>query len=739
MPPKRAAKRNEPVARSSEGPGSYFPGALNAEAANPLPDVATMQSWGYGSSTASPLPRQMQAQPEMRLAQMAESIETGVKGVRDRDQATQEDSGNANERGRRNSRSATQSASVNASPVRRGRKREPTPDEAQLHGALREATANAEEEDDDDDGRSTATPTPPIPHALTTASSPVPPPPYPNLPSHEPLYPSPFHRFGSPPRPGTPLGDQESDRFENESLISWGVERDIHEDDLQRTRPARYREKGKTITQPPRRFSGLAFANETIQEEDEPESVMSVEKSPTPQPAPAPTPRNQRKNQPSPPSEPQPQPRPQPQPQSQPEPKSEPEPEPEPQREPSTAPTRTIIPRPLREPSFHDPTPPLSESVGSRVKSGIQAIPKASFSFPQSQGSRIVSILLLAALSVFTAYSFSDTLAAIPREISSCFPLSRPSPYIPFNATGMEAINSLSKHVARIDTRVSSLSGELNLVRMEVENIPPPTTVIESAPARTAVPTPKVNFLTRGMGVVIDPHKTSPTVGSPGFWKRLSERTIGIIPGFGPFQEQPPLMALERWEDVGDCWCSAPNSGVSQLSVKLGRSIVPEEVVVEHIPKGASIDSNAAPKEMELWAHFVAISEDSSADDSSSWLSSFLSLSSSTKKQKPSSQQDSLISGDKFSLHENVMSIIRSAYRDEPEPSFSGDKKIGPDFYRVGRWMYDIDGTNHVQEFTLDAIIDEPAIRVDHVVVRVKSNWGAGSTCLYRVKLHGHT
>lgn len=736
MPPKRAAKRNEPVARSSEGPGSYFPGASNAETANPLPDVATMQSWGYGSSTASPLPRQMQAQPEMRLAQMAESIETGVKDARDRVQATQENSGNANGRDRRNPRSARRSASVTASPVRRGRKREPTPDEVQLHGALREATANAEE--DDDDGRSTATPTPPIPHALTTASSPVPPPPYPNLPSHEPLYPSPFHRFGSPPRPGTPLGTQESDRFENESLISWDVERDIHEDDLQRTRPARYREKGKTITQPPRRFSGLAFTNETIQEEDEPESEVSVEKSPTPQPAPAPTPQNQRENQPSPPSEPQPRPLLQPQSQLQSQP--EPEPEPEPQPEPSTAPTRTIIPRPLREQSFHNPTPPLSESVGSTVKSGIQAIPRTSFSFRQSQGFRIVSILILAALSVFTAYSFSDTLAAIPREISSCFPPKRQPPYIPFNAIGMEAINSLSKHVARIDTRVSSLSGELDLVKTDVENIPPPTTVIESAPARTAVPTPKVNFLTRGMGVVIDPHKTSPTVGSPGFWKRLSERTIGTIPGLGSFQEQPPLMALGRWEDVGDCWCSAPGSGISQLSVKLGRPIVPEEVVVEHIPKGASIDSGVAPKEMELWARFVAISEDSATDDSSSWLPSFLSSSlSSSKKQNPFAQQDFLISGDKFSLHENVISIIRSAYRDEPELSFSGDKKIGPDFYRVGRWMYDIDGTNHVQEFTLDAIIDEPAIRVDHVVLRVKSNWGSGSTCLYRVKLHGHT
>lgn len=84
------------------------------------------------------------------------------------------------------------------------------------------------------------------------------------------------------------------------------------------------------------------------------------------------------------------------------------------------------------------------------------------------------------------------------------------------------------------------------------------------------------------------------------------------------------------------------------------------------------------------------------------------------------------------------MDTLRQAYPREPETAYSDDPLLGPSFYRVGRWQYDINGENHVQRFSLDAVIDIPALRVDKVVFRVKSNWGAENTCLYRLRLYGH-
>lgn len=693
------------------------------------------------------MPRELQAKSKMKVTDVAQSIESGVKSARDRDQADQQNSGNANGRNSRNTRS---SASAN-----RG-KREPTPDQVQLIGALREATNSPNGNGDDDESsqdQSTKTPSPPVPNNLWMFSSPAP---APVLPSNEPLYPSPL-LHGAPPRQETPVASspqQQDDYLENESIISWNVERDVHEDDLQRTRPARYRSEpqGKNITAPPRRISGFAFANQTIQEEDEPSSEVSVEKSPTPQPPPEPT--TGRRAQPRPPSEPRYEPEPEPEPKPEPEPEHEPEsgsesesepvpvPVYEPEPEPSTAPTRTILTRsPIRgstqESSYRDSTPALSEqSVRSAVKSRIQAIPKVSVSLRQSPAARIIAFITLAVLSVFTVYSFSGSLIEISEDLISHLPFRR-SPYIPLNVTGMEAIDYLSRNVARIDRRVSVLSGDLDIVRSEVENIPPPTTVVESVPVRTATAMPKTNFLTTGLGMAVDHRRTSPTIGDPvNYMSRTLQRFTNLFhkPKEGDRMSQPPLAAVAPWEDVGDCWCSVPSDGMWQLSLEMGLPIVPEEVVVEHHP--ASINPSVAPKEMELWAQFVIVPENSAANtsqSSSSWIP-FMS-SKDTSKQPP----ESSVSSDDFSLTDHVMNTIRLANRDEPESAFSDDKLLGPSFYRISRWTYDIHSTDYVQDFSLDAIIDEPAIRVNHVVFRVKSTWGSeDANCLYRLKLHGH-
>lgn len=93
MPPKRAVNRRDgPVARSNDnGTRSYLAEISGPQATNPnLPNIPAKPSWGYGSSTAPVIPRQLSIKSGMNVDDMAESIESGVKSAQDRDENGQE-------------------------------------------------------------------------------------------------------------------------------------------------------------------------------------------------------------------------------------------------------------------------------------------------------------------------------------------------------------------------------------------------------------------------------------------------------------------------------------------------------------------------------------------------------------------------------------------------------------------------------------------------------------------------
>jgi hypothetical protein len=205
------------------------------------------------------------------------------------------------------------------------------------------------------------------------------------------------------------------------------------------------------------------------------------------------------------------------------------------------------------------------------------------------------------------------------------------------------------------------------------------------------------------------------------------------------------MAALESWSDTGDCWCGAPRDGVTQLSVVLQYPIVPEEFVVEHIPFGATLDPYAAPKDIEVWAHYgvfpsssVKIVEGSSETSFTwgkltGWMSETQDVAESglevTAKTTPVTEE---------TLPLVVMSTLRIANKGLPEQEYSGDPELGPGFYRIGKMRYDIHGENNIQHFSFDGIIEIPHLRVDQLTFRMKSNWGSNHTCIYRFKLHGH-
>lgn len=348
-------------------------------------------------------------------------------------------------------------------------------------------------------------------------------------------------------------------------------------------------------------------------------------------------------------------------------------------------------PQPQRSKHYEIPIPLLSD--------WSLKVPKATI--------RNAALLFLTAISVLTLMNTSCCVGwRLPFGATAS---------LPFNTTGSESVKVLTHHVLRLGNEVSSLSKEMQMIKSEA---PQATTIIER-PAKPELSEPgQTNFLSHGMGAIVDPGLSSPTYTlKDTYFQKVSSMLMVSKYGSKPAQFQ----ALLPWDDVGDCWCSALRpDGMSQLSVDLGRPAVPEEVVVEHIPRGATLEPGMAPKEMELWAQFAFLEGEDAPKTFTSW------------------EGDTLLANGR-TLHENLMEPLRFAYRNEPDRAFSDDEILGPTFYRIGRWTYNLHAVNNVQRFTLDATIDIAGVRVDKVVVRMKSNWGSKeTTCLYRVRLHGH-
>ena len=161
-----------------------------------------------------------------------------------------------------------------------------------------------------------------------------------------------------------------------------------------------------------------------------------------------------------------------------------------------------------------------------------------------------------------------------------------------------------------MSSQMSSMSRELSSVRSENANAPRPTDIHIPVVVSPRHP-PKINFLSPAMGAIVDPANTAPTASEnhPSYFKRVVMRMfrLGANFGRGPL---PPVAALSPWEETGDCWCSTPREGATQLAVLLGRDIVPEEVIIEHVPASTTLHPDSAPKEIEMWARFRVIALD---------------------------------------------------------------------------------------------------------------------------------
>ncbi len=203
----------------------------------------------------------------------------------------------------------------------------------------------------------------------------------------------------------------------------------------------------------------------------------------------------------------------------------------------------------------------------------------------------------------------------------------------------------------------------------------------------------RVNHFSPGTGAMINPLITSPTYVNPinkvhYFPWRFIRSLVGVpVP-----TPNGPRAALTPWQEFGDCWCH-PTAGV--LAVVMGSTIYPKEVVVEHISQSASLEPDATPKDMELWAHMP---------------------------------------DGKF----REMWYLSAAVF----PEMKSDLGIPAQYVLIAEWTYDINARNKVQAFPINKL-DMEGLEADtnKLIVRAKNNWSENGTlpytCFYRVRVHG--
>jgi len=215
----------------------------------------------------------------------------------------------------------------------------------------------------------------------------------------------------------------------------------------------------------------------------------------------------------------------------------------------------------------------------------------------------------------------------------------------------------------------------------------------------------RVNFFSKGTGARVIPYLTAPNFVFPSmrinwFKKTALEWTLGPVA-----KPMGPEAALERWEEHGDCWCApskntdGPNEGLGpSIGVAMGREITPDQVIVEHITPGASLEPGATPRNMELYAEIL----------------------------DPLAQEEA----------EHRSTEMFRGYHDE-----TSYFKPPRNFVLLGVWYYDATLLQTAQSFSLQ--VDLSTIKdayTNKIIVHARDNWGAKKvpyTCMYRIRVMG--
>ncbi|KAI9662700.1 MAG: hypothetical protein M1831_002743 [Alyxoria varia] len=241
-----------------------------------------------------------------------------------------------------------------------------------------------------------------------------------------------------------------------------------------------------------------------------------------------------------------------------------------------------------------------------------------------------------------------------------------------------------------------------------------------------------VNFFSPSLGAVVNPFLTSPTIDWYQINGELRYKGPGILS-----RARPPIAALEPWFEAGDCWCGASSPHAQhpadpqpklQLGVQMPTNVYPTTFVLDQIPETGTIDSDSAPRDLELW---VEIKDEGLRE--STWRRFF--------DTNPG----------------HGITTDDMPFDPDDVPNVSQSKTIGtvrggelPETYvLIGQFeAKNSMSTNYARYFDLqihDGYLAENnwfvknKFSVRNAVVRVTENHGKEYTCIYRVRLEGYT
>lgn len=224
------------------------------------------------------------------------------------------------------------------------------------------------------------------------------------------------------------------------------------------------------------------------------------------------------------------------------------------------------------------------------------------------------------------------------------------------------------------------------------------------------------NYFSIIRGAIIDPHLTSDTYDwriekdakkqgasstsyfSLAYWKDWKGHPVfrrgGKYTGI-PFT---PSIALEKWEEDGECWCAGhkEDTHTADLSIFTAEVLIPQYLIVEHIDRESTFDPESMPKDIEFWI-----------------------------KGPGDSTQRSLAEWSKKKWAE--------------PPTAAALRLMEKGFVKVGQFDFDSGaGKGDMQVFKLPNELMDFGVQTEQVLVRANSNHGASDhTCFYRLRLFG--